>query len=32
MSPFVKGVLVGVAVTWAWHHFTGLGTGKAAKA
>lgn len=30
MSPFVKGLLVGVAAYWAVQHFTGVGkTGKA---
>ena len=31
MSPFVKGLLVGVVGYWALQHFTGIGnTGKAA--
>lgn len=31
MSPFVKGLIVGVLAYWALQHFTGLGnTGKAA--
>jgi hypothetical protein len=30
MSPFVKGLLVGVVAYWAFQHFTGMGnTGKA---
>ena len=30
MSPFVKGLLVGVVGYWALQHFTGIGnTGKA---
>ena len=30
MSPFAKGLLVGVAAYWAIQHFTGVGkTGKA---
>ena len=33
MSPFVKGLLVGVAGYWALQHFTGIGTsGAGAKA
>ena len=31
MSPFVKGLLVGVVAYWALQHFTGIGkTGKTA--
>jgi hypothetical protein len=33
MSPFVKGLLVGVVGYWAVQHFSGIGnTGKAKKA
>jgi hypothetical protein len=29
MSPFVKGLVVGVAAYWAFQHFSGMGnTGK----
>ena len=26
MSPFIKGLLVGVVVYWGFQHFTGMGT------
>jgi hypothetical protein len=32
MSPFVKGLLVGVAGYWAFQHFTGMGNSGKSKA
>jgi hypothetical protein len=32
MSPFVKGLLVGVVGYWAFQHFTGMGNSGKSKA